>query len=207
MAAGDQRIGELQEQVVDVVALLDAELEDVAEAAGGDKAEAGAAAFDQSVGDQGGAVDHVADVGERKLRRLQQFGEALEGADRWVVRRGQAFVQADFRKFRIQQNEVGEGAADVETDTVAGRGGHAYVHSVGDRPILRRESGGLNRPVPRTAISAGQSPQIVRGVPRRGGYGAASFPAPACTRAPSLRLMSRLDINVVARIIDPWGAA
>ena len=120
MAARHQRIREVQEQVVDVVALLGAHLQDVAEAARGDQAEARAAALDQGVGDQRGAVDDVADVGERQAGGAQQLGEAFQRADGWVVRRGQALVQADFVAFRIQQYEVGEGAADVEADAVAG---------------------------------------------------------------------------------------
>ncbi len=127
MAARHQRVGELQEQVVDVVALLGAHLQDVAEAARGDQAQARAGALDQGVGDQGGAVDHVADVGERELGGVQQFGEALQRADRGVVRRGQALVEADFVALRVEQDEVGEGAADVETDTIAGGGGHSGV--------------------------------------------------------------------------------
>ena len=127
MAARHQRVGEAQEQVVDVVALLGAHLEDVAEAARGDQAEPRAAALDQGVGDQRRAVHHVADVGKREPSRLQQFGEPLERADRWVVRRGQALVQADVVALRVEQDEVGEGAADVEADAVAGGSGHA-VH-------------------------------------------------------------------------------
>ena len=67
VAARHQRVGELQEQVVDVVALLGAHLQDVAEALRGDQAEARAAALDQGVGDQRGAVHDVADVGERQV--------------------------------------------------------------------------------------------------------------------------------------------
>ena len=127
MAARHEWVGELQEQVVDVVALLGAHLEDVAEAARGDQAEAGAAALDQGVGDQGGAVHDVADVGERQVCRLQQFGEALQRADRRVLRGGQALVQADVVALRVEQDEVGEGAADVETDAIAVGGGHSGV--------------------------------------------------------------------------------
>ena len=56
---------------------------------------------------------------------LQQFGEALQRANRGVVSRGQAFVEADFVALRIEQDEVGEGAADVETDTIAVGGRHS----------------------------------------------------------------------------------
>ncbi len=128
MAARHERVGELQEQVVDVVALLGAHLEDVAEAARGDQAEARAAALDQGVGDQGGAVHDVADVGEGQVcAACSSSVEALQRADRRVVRRGQALVQADVVALRVEQDEVGEGAADVETDAIAGGGGHSGV--------------------------------------------------------------------------------
>ena len=78
VAAGHQRFGELQEQVVDVVALLGAHLQDVAEAARGDQAEPGAGALDQRVGDQRGAVHRVADVGEGQAGGGQQFGQTLQ---------------------------------------------------------------------------------------------------------------------------------
>ncbi len=122
---GTSGSGKLQEQVVDVVALLGAHLEDVAEAARGDQAETRAAALDQGVGDQRGAVHDVADVGEREPAACSSSARPSERADRWVVRRGQALVQADVVALRVEQDEVGEGAADVETDAVAGGSGHA----------------------------------------------------------------------------------
>ena len=72
-------------------------------------------------------MDHVADIRQRELGGVQQLGEALERADRGVVRRGQAFVQADVVALRVEQDEIGEGAADVETDTVAVGGGHSAI--------------------------------------------------------------------------------
>src|SRR3954467_12567868 len=79
-AAGDEGLGVLQEEVVDVVALLGAHFEDVAEALGGDEAELGAAALDEGVGDEGGAVDDVADVGEVQAGVGDDAGEAFERA-------------------------------------------------------------------------------------------------------------------------------
>ena len=130
MAARNQRVGEAEKKVVDVVALLGAHFQDVAEAACGDEAEARAGALDQGVGDEGGAMDHVADVGQREPSGVQQFAEALESADRGIVRRGQALVEPDLVALRIQQDEIGESAADVETDTVAGGGGHSGVPGI-----------------------------------------------------------------------------
>ena len=122
-AARHQRLGILQEQVVDVVALLGAHLQDVAEALGGDEAEAGAAPLDQRVGHQRRAVDDLAHVGQRQAGIGHDLRQALQRADRGVVRSGEAFVQPDAAINGVEQDEVGEGAADVEADAEAGHAG------------------------------------------------------------------------------------
>ena len=73
VAAGHQRIGVLQEQVVDVVALLGPHLQDVAEALRGDQAQFRPAPLDQRVGDQRGAVDDIADIGQPKPGGADDF--------------------------------------------------------------------------------------------------------------------------------------
>ena len=115
----DQRIGEGQEQVVDVVALLRPHLEDVAEAFGGDQAELGALALDHGIGDQCRAVDDVADIGQRDPGHLDEFAQPDQRRLGRIVRGGQALVQADGAFLRIVKDEVGEGAADVEADAPA----------------------------------------------------------------------------------------
>ena len=127
MAARHQRIGELQEQIVDVVALLGSHLQNVAEAACGDQAEARAAALDQRIRHQRCAVHDIADVGQCHASSLEQFSQSLQRAYRWILRRCQALVQPDFRTFRIQQDEIGESSADVETNTVARGAGHSGI--------------------------------------------------------------------------------
>ncbi len=63
VAPRHQRIGEAEEQVVDVVALLGAHFEAVAEALRGQQAEPRAAPLDDRVGDQRRAVHDLAHVG------------------------------------------------------------------------------------------------------------------------------------------------
>jgi len=118
-AAGDQGFGVLQEQVVNIVALLGAHFDDVAKSGGCDQAELRAAALDQRVGDQGGAVHDLADIRKLQAGRGDDLGQALQRADGRVLRGGEAFVQSDIRALGIEQNEVGEGAADVEADAIA----------------------------------------------------------------------------------------
>ena len=113
----NQRIGEGQEQVVNVVALLRPHFEDVAEALGGDQAELGALAFDHGVGDERGAVDDVADIGERDAGHVDELAQPDQRRFGRVVRRRQALVQAHRALLRVVEDEIGEGAADVEADT------------------------------------------------------------------------------------------
>ena len=61
----DQRFWELQEQVVDVVALLGTHLQRVAKALCRQKPDAAAASFDDRVGDERRAVHDMADIGDR----------------------------------------------------------------------------------------------------------------------------------------------
>jgi len=114
-----QRIGEAQEQVVDVVALLDAELEHVAEAARRQQPEPRAASFDQRVGDQRRAMQQLAHVGDRNAGCRADAANTVERAVGRILRRGQALVQRDSARRRIEQHEIGEGAADVEAEPIA----------------------------------------------------------------------------------------
>ena len=56
-----------QRQVVHIVAAFDTDFDGIAEAGGGDQGGLRAFALDQGVGDEGGAVDDVADGGGRVL--------------------------------------------------------------------------------------------------------------------------------------------
>jgi hypothetical protein len=113
-----ERVGKAQEEVVDVVALLGPDFEDVAEPGRAEEAEPGAAPLDQRVRDERRAVQDLADRRERHPRSLQQFGEAGERTLGRILRRREAFVEADRRLGRIEQDEIGECPADVEADTV-----------------------------------------------------------------------------------------
>jgi hypothetical protein len=63
-------------------------------------------------------LDDIGDVGEGEAGAVHEGGQALERADRRIVRRGQAFVQTDGGAGGVQQDEIGEGAADVEADPI-----------------------------------------------------------------------------------------
>ena len=115
-AARHQRIGILQEQIVNIVALLSAHFEHVAKALGGDQPELRAPAFDQRVGDQGRAMHDIADIAKRDARARHQLGKPRERADRRIIRRGQAFMQPNGILPRVQQDEIGKGTPDIKSD-------------------------------------------------------------------------------------------
>jgi hypothetical protein len=124
-SAGDQRSRVLDADVVQVVFALAPDLQHVAEAFGGDQPRAGAAPFDQRVGEQrcgvhdaadarggqGGLVQHAPHRGQHGLRRVAVGGQHLQ-------RRAGAGCG-------LVQHKVGEGAADVDAEGVglAGEGG------------------------------------------------------------------------------------
>src|SRR5262245_47728907 len=79
----DQRLGELEKEIVNVVALLRAHFEQVAKTLRGDEAELDTLALDQSIGDQGGSVNQFADVFKLEAccaeDRFQTFERTLGG--------------------------------------------------------------------------------------------------------------------------------
>jgi hypothetical protein len=126
-------LGEAEEEIVDVVALLDPHLERVPESPGGQEPQVGAVALDDGVGDEGGAVDEEADLAEGDPGRPAQLAEPGQRSDRGVLGRGEGLVDAKAACPRVEQDEVGERSADVEADAVA------LVHEAG----LRVRSGNL----------------------------------------------------------------
>ncbi len=112
--AWDERVGRRGEEVVDVVELLAAELENVAKAAGRDQCRRCPLALDQRVGDEGGRVD-----GKVDRRRVEasagHFLPAANDATGWVTGVGQHLVAGGDSAGRgVNGDEVGEGAADIE---------------------------------------------------------------------------------------------
>ena len=64
-------------------------------------------------------MDDLADIREREPGRGRERFQPLQRATRRIVRRGQAFMQPDLAALRVVEDEIGEGAADVEADAVA----------------------------------------------------------------------------------------
>ncbi len=110
-----QRLGEGQEQVIDVVALLDADLEHVAETLGRDEADRRALALDDGVGDQRRAVNDLVEIADGDAGGGHHIGETAQRTLGRIGRRGQALVETNGRVALVEQDEVGEGASDIDT--------------------------------------------------------------------------------------------
>ena len=100
------------------MAQLGADLEHVAEAACGDQARRHAAALDQGVGDQGGAVDDVPDLLRGDIVAVQHFPHAPQHGLVRRMRGGENLAVEQASVAGIEHHQVGEGPADVHPDAV-----------------------------------------------------------------------------------------
>ena len=91
-AAGGERAGELRPDIVDVIALLAPDLDDVPEALGGHEGGRRALAFDDGVDHERGAVDHAIEAGREPGPPLGEARHALHDRAHQVVR-GRARAQ------------------------------------------------------------------------------------------------------------------
>ena len=98
--------------VVLVEAALVGDLDDVAEAVGGDQRGARALALDDGVGGKRGAVHQHADVGEGEACGGQHGARAVDDGRLRRLRRRQHL--GDEAALPGQQHDVGEGAADID---------------------------------------------------------------------------------------------
>ena len=123
VAIGDRR--EVAPQAPGPPPVAAAHLQHVAEAAGGDDADLGTAALEQRIGADGGAVHDRAygvDIAER--------AQALHEAQGFVTAAGRDLGGAEAPGRLVEQEQIREGAADVDADDAAGT-------SVVGRPMRR----------------------------------------------------------------------
>ena len=119
VAVGDR--DEIAPQAPGARAVAPAHLEDVAEAARRDDADLRPAPFQERIGADGGAVHDRADGGHAAER-----AQAVEEALRLVAATRGHLGGAEYPRRRIEQEQVGEGSADVDADDCA-RPAHAEV--------------------------------------------------------------------------------
>ncbi len=113
IARGQRRFGHFQENVIDVVALLAADLQDIAEASRRDQAGFCPLALDEGIGHQRRAVDHRAHRLGREPLFAEECRDPFEGCPGWVIGRGQQLEDLEPPRRVIDHDDVGKGATDV----------------------------------------------------------------------------------------------
>ena len=115
---GRERLGFLPSEVVEAGHAKAPDLEDVAEAGGGDEAGPDAPLLEDRVRGDGRAVNDLLDLvagnPDPRQRDLEALGDAAA-----VVVRGRRDLDGEGMAPRPQQDEIGEGATDVDSDAIA----------------------------------------------------------------------------------------
>ena len=115
VSALDRRRRELDLEVVHVVPMLVADLEDVGEAPGRDERGRGRLALDERVRDQGrGVNDGCVDLLRVDARPPERRVHAAAESDEHVRRSGERLLDDDRPCSGVDEDDVGEGAADVD---------------------------------------------------------------------------------------------
>ena len=115
--ARHERRRQLEQHVVDVVAVLAADLERIAIPARREQRRAGALALDDGVGHERRAVNHRLDVRRGHARRLEDRGRLAFHGRRRIVGRRQRLADHHRARAIVHEQQIGEGAADVDADT------------------------------------------------------------------------------------------
>jgi hypothetical protein len=106
----------VEEEVVEVVAELALDLQQVAETRGGDEERARAFALDDEVGAQGRPVHDLLHLAQAHAGRLEQRVEPAHHALREIPR-GRELLAHEYRaRAHVLEHEIGKGAADVEAE-------------------------------------------------------------------------------------------
>jgi hypothetical protein len=109
------------------------DLQHLPEALRGDQADGGALALEDRVGGHGRAVQHRRDVGQLDARLGARLADAGEHADRLVGRGGGGLGPPGAAAALLDQQDVGEGASDVDSEPVAHGVSSPRVRSVVQR--------------------------------------------------------------------------
>jgi hypothetical protein len=107
-------------QVVDLIPLLAPDDQYVAKAARRQEPDAARLALDDDVGSERGTVDRLRDVAPRYAALSQEGVEAGEARFGRIGIRREPFARGELSGRRLQ-DEIREGAADVESDAIGGQ--------------------------------------------------------------------------------------
>jgi hypothetical protein len=116
--ARNERRRALEVEIVEPGEAKPSDLEQIAEALGGQETGPGTAALEDSVGRDGGAVDDLADVARRNAGLGRQLSHAVDDRARVVGRRRQHLAGAR-DPVRRDEDEIGEGAAHIDAEPIA----------------------------------------------------------------------------------------
>ena len=144
--AGHQRLRVRGEEIVDVVELLDADLQHIAEALRGQQRRTRAAPLDQRVGHERGAVDDLGDLTWLDAGQLQQLAPALEHRACRTLGVGEYLMYSRHSPLRdVEERQIGKRAPNIDADGVPWRGHVSSLLSPG-RPRGLDDGAGLRRP-------------------------------------------------------------
>src|SRR5439155_15874 len=94
------------------------DLEDVAEALGGNEPRPGAAQLEQRVGGDGGAVKHLDHVATAETCLVEDLAEPVDDGAGVVLHAGRHLLDVQ-ASVGVEEDDVGEGAADIDRDAEA----------------------------------------------------------------------------------------
>src|SRR4051812_19364873 len=123
MAAWNERLGKAQKQIIDVVTLLGAHFEGVAESFRGKEAKPRATALDDGIRDQRRAMHDLRNIRDLEISLPSQLAQTLKRASGRIMRRGETFVERNTPIVSVKKNEIRERSADIKPDTIF-RHGH-----------------------------------------------------------------------------------
>ena len=101
--------------------LVPGDVEDVAEAVRRQHPDLGARVREDDVGRDRRPVQQVVDLRERHAGLLAEPADALDDAARRIVRRRRNLVDGDPARLLVDEDQVGERAADVDADALHAR--------------------------------------------------------------------------------------
>ena len=119
-----QRLGLRPGEVIKLWHPQRADLEHVAEALGGDQADAGALLFQDRIRGHRGAMADFVDVATGEALLAKHLGQAIDDG-RCIIAGARRDLLGVQRAVRAEQYDVGERAADVDADAIAGHDRHS----------------------------------------------------------------------------------
>ena len=113
VVAGDERLGELQFQIVEVVTTLGPDAQDVLEPVRGDQRGLRTPTLQHGICDDGGRSEDRGNIAAPLLSHIQQLVDALQYSAGRIVGRAEHLVGVHHPGI-VEQREIGERAAGVE---------------------------------------------------------------------------------------------